>query len=68
MVRGSATGLADGVASCARTFVQRKDGIAAMPPDRMRNRLRSIFTEIFLLHAEPLLVSVLGSFNQADSR
>src|SRR5215207_5241592 len=68
MVRGSATGLADGVASCARTFIQRRDGIAAMPPDRMRNRLRSIFTEIFLHHAEPLLMSVLGSFNQADSR
>jgi hypothetical protein len=39
-----------------------------MPPDRMRNRLRSIFTEIFLHHSEPLLASALGSFDQADSR
>jgi hypothetical protein len=67
MVRGSATGLADGVASCARTPVQRRDGIAAMPPDRIRNRLRSIFTEIFLHHSEPLVVSALSSFNQDDN-
>jgi hypothetical protein len=67
MVRGSATGLAEGVASCARTLVQRREGIAAIPPDMIRNRLRSIFTEIVLHHSEPLVVSALGSFNQTDS-
>src|SRR5215207_4656097 len=67
MVAGSATGLADGVASCARTPVHRRDGTAAMPPDRMRNRLRFIFTEIFLLHAEPPRVSALSSYNQDDN-
>src|SRR4051812_6687966 len=57
MVRGSAAGLADGVASWARTFVQRSVGIAAMPPDRMRNRLRSIFTGTLLHYLEPLAAS-----------
>jgi hypothetical protein len=33
----------------------------------MRKRLRSIFTENFLHHSEPLVVSALSSFDQADS-
>src|SRR3954468_15450965 len=43
MVRGSATGLASGVASCARAPVQRSDGAAATPAVTIRNPRRSSF-------------------------